>query len=265
MTKLNNAYNYNARVDEDFGFQNRIYNLAVATLTAEVVQPVIAAWKADLDALDAALKQSQKSLATGEVENADRVVDRLYNSLKKYMEAFSNHPDPSTAKEAAKVVAIFEKYGAITHLGYDQQYGALANAMQDFNALPEETITLLSLTPWLESITLAEAKFQVLRSTQTHELGQFQAGLVKETRMAADEAYKKFTDTVNAFVIAFGEEDYIDFIHDANVIIDNLNANIKARSTRAKNSKEKDETTNTPDTPDTPETPESGTTPETSA
>ena len=110
MTKLNNAYNYNARVDEDFGFQNRIYNLAVATLTAEVVQPVIAAWKADLDALDAALKQSQKSLATGEVENADRVVDRLYNSLKKYMEAFSNHPDPSTAKEAAKVVAIFEKY-----------------------------------------------------------------------------------------------------------------------------------------------------------
>lgn len=261
MTKLNNAYNYNARVDEDFGFQNRIYNLAVATLTAEVVQPVIAAWKASLDTFDAALKQSQKSLATGEVENADRVVDRLYNSLKKYMEAFSNHPDPSTAKEAAKVVAIFEKYGAITHLGYDQQYGALANAMQDFNALPEETITLLSLTPWLESITLAEAKFQVLRSTQTHELGQFQAGLVKETRMAADEAYKKFTDTINAFVIAFGEADYADFIRDANVIIDNLSANIKSRSTRAKNKKE-DPTE--PETPDTLETPEGGTTTETS-
>ena len=62
MTKLNNAYNYNARVDEDFGFQNRVYGLALATLTSEVIKQILATWKASLDAFDAALKQSQKSL-----------------------------------------------------------------------------------------------------------------------------------------------------------------------------------------------------------
>ena len=40
MTKLNNAYNYNARVDEDFGFQNRVYGLALATLTSEVIKRI---------------------------------------------------------------------------------------------------------------------------------------------------------------------------------------------------------------------------------
>ena len=262
---LNKVNIHNARVDEDFGFQNRIYNLAVATLTAEVVQPVIAAWKADLDALDAALKQSQKSLQTGAVEDADNKVDRLYNSIKKYLEAFCYHPNNNVADEAVKVVAIIEKYGMLTNLSYDQQYGALKNAMQELNALPEDVQTLLALAPWLEALTLAEAKFQVLRAAQTHDLGQFQTGLVKEARVKADATYRKFVDTINAFVIAFGEADYADFIRDANVIIDNLSANIKSRSTRAKNKKEDPTEPETPDTPDTPETPEGGTTPETSA
>lgn len=238
---LHSAYLHNARVDEDFGVQNRLYDLGVATLNAEVVQPVLAAWKVSLDAFDAALKQSQKSLQTGAVEEVDRKVDRLYTALRKYMEAFCVHPTAQVAAEAVKVVAIFDKYGAITKLSYDQEYGALKNAMQDFNALSAEVRTLLALDPWLEAIAIAEAEFQNLRAAQTMDQSVYIAGLVKETRLAADAAYKKFADTINAFVIAFGEEDYKVFIQNANVMIDNLNANIKARTTRAKNAKEKEE------------------------
>lgn len=238
---LHNANLHNARVDEDFGFQDRMYNLGMSTLKAEVVKPVLAAWKVALDAFDAALKQSQKSLQTGVVEEADRKVDQLYSALRKYMEAFSVHPSAEVAAEAVKVVAIFDKYGSILKLAYDQEYGALKNAMQDFNAIPSDVQTILALQPWLEALTLAEAEFQNLRAAQTMDQSLFQAGLVKETRQAADAAYKKFADTINAFVIAFGEEDYKTFIQNANVIIDNLNANIKSRTTRAKNAKEKED------------------------
>ena len=238
---LHHANVHNARVDEDFGFQDRVYNLGMTTLKADVIKPVLATWKVALDAFDAALKQSQKSLQTGIVEEADRKVDRLYSALRKYMDAFSVHPTAEVAAEAVKVSAIFDKYGYITGLGYDQEYGALKNAMQDLTALSADVQTLLALQPWLDAIALAEAEFQNARASQTMDQGQFQAGLVKETRLAADAAYKKFEDTINAFVIAFGEEDYKNFIQNANVMIDNLNANIKSRITRAKNAKEKEE------------------------
>lgn len=246
---LHIPYLHNARVDEDFGVQTRLYELGSATLTADVVKPVLAAWKVSLDAFDDALKQCQKSLQTGMVEEADRKVDRLYSAMRKYMDAFCAHPTAEVAAEAVKVTAIFDKYGSITTLAYDQEYGALKNAMQDFNALSAEVQTLLALQPWLEALVAAEAEFQILRATQTMELGEFQAGLVKERRLAADAAFKKFADTINAFVIAFGEEDYKLFIQNANVIIDNLNANIKSRATRAKNAKEKEQAKEEGDTP----------------
>ena len=106
---LHIPYLHNARVDEDFGVQTRLYELGSATLTADVVKPVLAAWKVSLDAFDDALKQSQKSLQTGMVEEADRKVDRLYSAMRKYMDAFCAHPTAEVAAEAVKVVA--KRYG----------------------------------------------------------------------------------------------------------------------------------------------------------
>lgn len=77
---------------------------------------------------------------------------------------------------------------------------------------------------------------------QTAEHSQYQVGLVKDTRTAADAAYKQFVASVNAFAIAFGEANYAAFINQMNVMIADIQAELKARKTRAENAKEEDMT-----------------------
>lgn len=227
------------RNDEDFGYQTRVVNLAVAMLSRDVDKPVVDAYKAALTAFDAALKQAAKNSQTEAVAAADEVVDRLYTGLTLYLRSLTYHPVEATRIAAEGVLVIIDKYGKLTGLPYNQQYGVLLNSMQELTALTEETFTLLHLADWLAELSSAIARFQNARDMQTAEQSNYQVGLVKDTRTAADAAYKQFVASINAFAIAFGETNYATFINQMNVMIADVQAELKARKTRAENAKEK--------------------------
>ena len=227
------------RNDEDFGYQTRVVNLAVAMLSQDVDKPVVDAYKAALTAFDAALKQAAKNSQTEAVAAADEVVDRLYTGLTLYLRSLTYHPVEATRIAAEGVLVIIDKYGKLTGLPYNQQYGVLLNSMQELTALTEETFTLLHLADWLAELSSAIARFQNARDMQTAEQSNYQVGLVKDTRPAADAAYKQFVASINAFAIAFGETNYATFINQMNVMIADVQAELKARKTRAENAKEK--------------------------
>lgn len=227
------------RNDEDFGYQTRVVNLAVAMLSQDVDKPVVDAYKAALTAFDAALKQAAKNSQTEAVAAADEVVDRLYTGLTLYLRSLTYHPVEATRIAAEGVLVIIDKYGKLTGLPYNQQYGALLNSMQELTALTEETFTLLHLADWLAELSSAIARFQNARDMQTAEQSNYQVGLVKDTRTAADAAYKQFVASINAFAIAFGETNYATFINQMNVMIADVQAELKAHKTRAENAKEK--------------------------
>ena len=227
------------RNDEDFGYQTRVVNLAVAMLSQDVDKPVVDAYKAALTAFDAALKQAAKNSQTEAVAAADEVVDRLYTGLTLYLRSLTYHPVEATRIAAEGVLVIIDKYGKLTGLPYNQQYGVLLNSMQELTALTEETFTLLHIADWLAELSSAIARFQNARDMQTAEQSNYQVGLVKDTRTAADAAYKQFVASINAFAIAFGETNYATFINQMNVMIADVQAELKARKTRAENAKEK--------------------------
>lgn len=238
MLQIKNLDVHNLRNDEDFGFQSRVYNLGEALLTQEVDKPVLAAYKAALDAFDAALKQSQKNSQTDAVEAADKEVDHLYTGMTLYLRSLTYHPIETIRTAAEEVLDIIDKYGSLTSLPYNQQYGALHNSMQELAKLSDETMTTLHLADWLAAISSATAHFDFVRSNQIAEQSLYQTGLVKDMRAAADAAYKHFVASVNAFVIAFGEDNYAAFINQVNVMITDAQAELKARKTRAKKEKE---------------------------
>ena len=192
-----------------------------------------------MTAFDAALKQAAKNSQTEAVAAADEVVDRLYTGLTLYLRSLTYHPVEATRIAAEGVLVIIDKYGKLTGLPYNQQYGALLNSMQELTALTEETFTLLHLADWLAELSSAIARFQNARDMQTVEQSNYQVGLVKDTRTAADAAYKQFVASINAFAIAFSETDYATFINQMNVMIADVQAELKARKTRAENAKEK--------------------------
>lgn len=228
------------RNDEDFGYQTRVLNLAVETLTQEVDKPVITTYQTTLTAFDEALKQAAKNSRTEAVAAADAVVDRLYTGLTLYLRSLTYHPSEGIRTAAREVLAIIDKYGKLTDLPYNQQYGALQNSMQELGALPEDTLAELVLDDWLVAINEGVTAFQSARNLQTQEQSLYQVGLVKDTRTAADAAYKQFTASVNAFAIAFGEANYAGFINQVNVMIADIQAELKARKTRAANANDED-------------------------
>lgn len=162
------------RNDEDFGYQTRVVNLAVAMLSQDVDKPVVDAYKAALTAFDAALKQAAKNSQTEAVAAADEVVDRLYTGLTLYLRSLTYHPTENIRTTAEGVLAIIDKYGKLTTLPYNQQYGALQNSMQELNALDGETLAVLVLDDWLAGLATAVAQFQAARDSQTAEQSNYQ-------------------------------------------------------------------------------------------
>lgn len=235
------------RNDEAFGLLQRVLNLGTAILTQEVDVPILAAYKAAVDEFDAALKQDVKFKDTKTVDLADALVDEIYRGFRLYIRGMQLHPDMAKRAEADSVLAIIDKYGDVVNLPYNQQYGALHNSMQELTALPAEMQTSLGLTPWLEGLTLAIAKFQSAREALTAEKGAYQAGLSKETRIAAEKAYRTFVKSVNVFAAAFGEANYATFIDQVNSMIADAKAVLKSRATRAENQKNEENGTGTED------------------
>lgn len=232
---------HDLRDEEDFGFQSRVYNLGAALLTTDVDKTALAALKVGLDGLDEALEQSKKNKYTEDVAAADEKVDHLYTGLTLHVRAQTYHPVEATREAAEETIEIIDKYGVVADMPYNQEYGALKNSLQELNALPAETAEALGLNEWLAAIAQAVAVFEMTREQQTSEQSRYQVGLVKQMRTAADNAYRQFVSSINAYAIAFGEEGYAEFIGQVNVMIADIEAELKARKTRAKEKKKKKE------------------------
>lgn len=243
MSYINDFPLSRLHIQEDFGFHNKVVALVSATLTNEIIQNIVKAYRDSVTNLDAALLQEKTNSWTEKVEAADRKVDNLYIGLSYYLRGMERHPDTSLAEHGKKAYAIIKKYGSITKLNYTEEYGTLLNTMQDFNALSEDTLTALQLSPWLEALTLAMAQFDVVRSSQAYEGSQYKAGYSKQMRQEADAAYRKLVDTVNALSAALGTDEFEHFISQLNYYIADEVTKLKQRDTinAKKKEEEKDE------------------------
>lgn len=113
--------------------------------------------------------------------------------------------------------------------------------LQDVNELSSDDQASLYLSEWIERLTLATEDFRLALDVQNIERARYQKGLVKETRLKAEEAYAVFTNSVNACAILKGDECYDNLIDNLNAMISVLKTTLKARSTRSENNKSKDE------------------------
>ena len=226
---------------EDFNFQTRVRNLAEECLTLETDKAMVDAYKESVNALDAALKQSDKNSYTALVAEADAKADKRWSAAYAYAKAMAEHPDSDVAEAGAGLVDIFQKYGILTSMGYDEEYGRYSNLLQDLAALSQETKEMLRFEPWYEAMDFDVAQFQDLRTQKTKEESTYVVGLAKDARLAADNSYKSLVQRVNALVIVNGETAYADFIDRLNVMISEAQALIAGRETKAAKKRVKDE------------------------
>lgn len=252
MKKIQTIGLSSLRVEEDFGFLKLIVaetsNLPSEgdkpgdlSLAAAGASPALTAsiegLKTAFTAFDDALKDSASVPSAALAAEADAARDNAWRIANSYLKAMTAHPTADVAQSATEAKTLFDKYGDPTSLPQTEESGVLHNLLQDLKALDSGKLTAIAFNAWLTNLESCEDTFLAAVSQRTEEEATRQVGVVKESRQAADTAYRSLADLVNALAVVNGDAPYATFIDHVNAIIDRQKSVLKARATN--NSKKK--------------------------
>ena len=235
--------------------EERPGGLSVMAATDSVLETKVNEFTTAVDAFDDALKASATNPATATATATDDARDASWRGANNYLTAMCAYPDAEIAAYAAEAKSLFDKYGDPTKLAQTEESGVLHNLLQDLEALDSSKRTALNLDVWITDLKTKEEAFLAAAAERTEADAARQVGIVKETRTAAETAYRSLVDTVNALAMINGyrslvdtvnalamingDAEYATFIDHVNAMIERQKAISKARVTRAKKEDEK--------------------------
>lgn len=251
---------YRMHQAEDYTF----HSLALAEMqTCEEASfaDVLAAYETAFEAFEAVLKTSGgENPLTKEVTDADTATDRCYTGMVATLRALLYHYDASTAELARRALIIVDRYGNPTNLAYLQEYGIIDNLLQDLRAFDTEEVggteegpgdeeqerpgglsllaadthnlTTLGLDGWMTQLQQCRDRFMQLFTQRNTQQASVETGKTKETRKAADAAYRAAVKRLNALVEVNGAETCATVVANLNRLIDRQKGIQAARDTR---------------------------------
>ena len=242
MKKITTINLTRLRTEEDFGFLKLVLaeteNLP-AEETPSILTAAVNSFETAFNAFDAALKASATNPATASATDADVERDQSWRGINAYVKAMCSHPTDDVASAATEAKSLFDKYGDPTSLAQTEESGVLHNLLQDLETFDSAKRTSLALDVWIADLKTKEEAFLAVAARRTEADAARQVGIVKETRTAAEAAYRSLVDTVNALAMINGDADYATFIEHVNAVIERQKGILKARKTRG----EKEDTT----------------------
>lgn len=192
------------RTEESFGYQKQVV-AETANLPNEepsgAQTAAVTTFKTNVNAFDDALKASATNPATATATATDDARDASWRGSNNYLTAMCAHPDAEIAAYAAEVKSLYDKYGDPTKLAQTEESGVLHNLLQDLEALESSKRTALNLDVWITDLKTKENAFLAAAAQRTEADAARQVGIVKETRTAAEAAYRSLVDTVNALAM----------------------------------------------------------------
>ena len=237
MKKITTINLTRLRTEEDSGFLKLILaeteNLP-AEETPSILTAAVNSFETAFNAFDAALKASATNPATASATDADVERDQSWRGINAYVKAMCSHPTDDVASAATEAKSLFDKYGDPTSLAQTEESGVLHNLLQDLEAFDS-----FALDVWITDLKTKEEAFLAAAARRTEADAARQVGIVKETRTAAESAYRSLVDTVNALAMINGDADYATFIEHVNAVVERQKGILKARKTR----NEKEDTT----------------------
>lgn len=208
--------------------------LSTMSATDSILETKVNSLTTSYNAFDDALKASSTNPTTATATATDDARDASWRGANNYAAAMCAHPDAEVAANAAEAKSLFDKYGDPTKLAQTEESGVLHNLLQDLEAFDASKRTSLNLDVWIADLKTKEEAFLAAATARTEADAARQVGIVKETRTAAEAAYRSLVDTVNALAMINGDTAYATFIDHVNAMIERQKAISKARTTRAK-------------------------------
>ena len=226
------------RVEEDFGFQKLVVaETEKLPLTdskpgyAEGLRKAVQAFIHAYQMFDDALKASDSVPAAKTAAEKDALRDEAWRSMREYVKASTGYPVAEVAQTATEVYELFKKYGDLATLPQTEETGRLHNLLQDLDAVDDARMTAAHFKPLVDNLRQREDEFLAAAKERAVQEGAVEVGIIKQTRVTADAAYRSLVEIVNALAVVNDADPYVEFIDPVNAHIDRMKTVLATRRT----------------------------------
>lgn len=202
MEQINYFYLPRLRNNEHFQFMTDVRNsIREITPAALNLEPVFPKFNKALSRLNATLLIDEGSVLTEKLMNLDSLRDATWSAIGARLRATLFSPIEEEVESAKILKRVFDLYGNIRNMSYNEETGALTNLIEDFEK-PENVAHCekLSMTHWVAALKGQNLDFQGLLDARNAELAEKDSGDVKAARAETDPLYREITDRINAMV-----------------------------------------------------------------
>lgn len=207
------------------GFFNQIRNQIRNNETLRTALGAV--WTAFVSAyndFDQAYAQQRKWEQTEDIEKLDKLRDEALRAYLNMLKAMLSSPNAEKAQKAKLLQTIREKYALNPGDEYMKETTAIAQFVQemDRNYQAELARKATGLDEFYEALKSANEAFLAKMNERTEAQAYQQKGIVRETRLQTEAAYKDLVKLINAMAIMEMPEGFYwdDAINSLNAEID---------------------------------------------
>ena len=194
-----------------------------ATLVS-TLSTVWTAYTAAYTAFDDAYAQTRKWAQTEDIDALDKARDAALSAYLNALKAMTASPNQTKQTGAKYLQFIRDKYSLATADEYMKETTAIQQMIQELEADQQATaaLTATGLDDWLTDLKTKNEAFLAKMNERTEAQAGQQKGIVRETRLQCESAYRDVVKLVNALAIV---EVPAGFNYDT--VIDLMNAEIE--------------------------------------
>ncbi|MDR0835718.1 MAG: DUF6261 family protein [Tannerella sp.] len=173
---------------------------------------------------DIAVVQVRKYEATDEIAQLDAERDNIFRGIANLLKGALRHFDPAIGEAAGRLKIIFDTYGNIPRLTYDEETAAIDNLLQELDARPTE-VGITGIAAWVEELRRINGELHLLMTARYSEEAKRSHLQMRKVRADIDTEYYEIIYLLEAAVA----------LDNTNPVYEALFAELNARITRYAN------------------------------
>ena len=207
------------------GFFLQIMNIVAPK--GQLVAILAAVWSNFVNAFNAfddAFAQARKWMQTGDIKSLDELRDAALSAFLNMLKAMQASPNQEKQSAAKYLMFIREKYNINPSDEYMKETTAVGQLIQELesNQQAQTALQTTGLNEWFLDLKAKNDAFLEKMNERTADQAGLQKGIVRNTRIACEAAYRNVVKLINALSIVEYPADM-----DYNTPIDLLNAEIE--------------------------------------
>jgi len=237
MSKIESINLHGLRNNEHLQFMTDfdalIINKVASELGIESLYPAFNnAWMAE----DAAIRVEQGSIKSKTIDQLDKLRGKTWGAIALNVKATLSSPFEDEAESAKVIQRIFDQYGNMRKLSFNEESAANSNLVKDLQA-PANVVHLekTGITAWVSELKNQNEQFGVVFNERNTELADRENGDVRAVRVQIDPLYAQIVEKINAAIILeVAKPVAITFASELNEKIKYFQTALASRSGRGK-------------------------------